>query len=159
MNFHRVTYYGFFVVSIDFFVFSKGKILKQLYYLNIDTDKLPSIEPHTKQKLRFIIDILYDEFVGYKTKSSIIIKQLEKNDEARWHFEKLWYNINCIIMSKILSRRKLYEQNNNGRFSQVKFMEALPVLGIMDHLVQNWKKISKMLGGKNSSKKKQTMSD
>jgi DNA repair protein RecO (recombination protein O) len=58
-------------------------ILKQLYYLNIDTDKLPSIEPHTKQKLRFIIDILYDEFVGYKTKSSKIIKQLEKNDEAR----------------------------------------------------------------------------
>jgi DNA repair protein RecO (recombination protein O) len=58
-------------------------ILKQLYYIDINVDTVPLIESHINQKLRFIIEILYDEFVGYKTKSSKIMKQLEKNDEAR----------------------------------------------------------------------------
>jgi len=56
------------------------KILKELYYINIDQETTPNVDDQTKDKLRFLVDLLYEEFVGYKTKSLKIIKQLEKFD-------------------------------------------------------------------------------
>lgn len=55
-------------------------LLKTLYFLDINTDQLPDISTKTRDKLRFLIDLLYEEFVGYKTKSLKIVKQLEKTD-------------------------------------------------------------------------------
>lgn len=54
------------------------QILIQLYYIDLDKDQLPNITPNQKRIIRQIIDGLYDEFVGFKTKSSKIIKQLQK---------------------------------------------------------------------------------
>lgn len=58
-------------------------LLRELYYIDINQDLLPNIESNVSNKLRLIIDLLYDEFVGYKTKSMKIIKQIEKNDGVR----------------------------------------------------------------------------
>lgn len=58
-------------------------ILQTLYYIDINTQALPNVDNQMKQKLRLLIDLLYDEFVGYKTKSSKILKQIEKNDDGR----------------------------------------------------------------------------
>ena len=58
-------------------------LLKYLYYIDIDKDELPDMDDHTKEKLRRLIELLFEEFVGYKTKSSKIIKQIEKNNDAR----------------------------------------------------------------------------
>ncbi len=59
------------------------KLLHMLYYIDINKDALPIVAQKTKNKLRLIIELLYDEFVGYKTKSLKIIKQIEKNDGVR----------------------------------------------------------------------------
>jgi len=53
-------------------------ILKTLYYLDINTATLPLISKPERVIIRNIIDVLYDEFVSYKTKSRSILKQIIK---------------------------------------------------------------------------------
>jgi len=48
-------------------------LLKTLYYLDINKDSLPSMSTKTRDKLRFIVDLLFEEFVGYNTKSLKIL--------------------------------------------------------------------------------------
>ncbi len=52
--------------------------LKLLYYIDIDNDDLPVIDEPVKAVIRNIIDMLYDEFISFKTKSRSIIKQIQK---------------------------------------------------------------------------------
>jgi DNA repair protein RecO (recombination protein O) len=54
------------------------QILKILYYIDINKQNLPEIPNSLKAIIRNIIDMLYDEFVSFKTKSRKIIKQIEK---------------------------------------------------------------------------------
>ncbi|MCF7925483.1 MAG: DNA repair protein RecO [Candidatus Izimaplasma sp.] len=54
------------------------EVLAHYYYIDISQDT-PRQIPNTKRlKIAHIIDMLYDEFVGYKTKSSQILKQMKK---------------------------------------------------------------------------------
>ena len=53
-------------------------ILKHLYYIDVSKDPLPQIEPQIKPIIRNIIDMIYDEFISFKTKSREIIRQIEK---------------------------------------------------------------------------------
>jgi len=53
-------------------------ILKALYYIDITKQEIPVISNALKTIIRNIIEMLYDEFVSFKTKSRKIIKQIEK---------------------------------------------------------------------------------
>lgn len=50
----------------------------KLYVIDIDKTQIPSFEQNDKVILRHIIDVLYGDYVGYKTKSRGIIKQIKK---------------------------------------------------------------------------------
>lgn len=52
--------------------------LMVLYYIDITTTPLPEFTPNDRVRIRHIIDLLYDEFVGYRTKSREILRQLKK---------------------------------------------------------------------------------
>ena len=54
-----------------------GKI-RDLYFLDISKDEIPEIKDIYKTIIRHIIDLLYDEFVSFKSKSLDIIKQIKK---------------------------------------------------------------------------------
>jgi DNA repair protein RecO (recombination protein O) len=53
-------------------------VLKLLYYIDIEKHDIPEIEPTIKATIRHIIDMLYDEFISFQTKSRAILKQIEK---------------------------------------------------------------------------------
>lgn len=53
-------------------------VLHQLYRIDIEQDKVPILDLSLKAVIRNIIDLLYDEFISFKTKSRDIIKQFEK---------------------------------------------------------------------------------
>lgn len=53
-------------------------LLYKLYRIDIVQDELPEIDTQTKAILRNIIDLLYEEFITFKTKSREIIKQFQK---------------------------------------------------------------------------------
>ena len=50
----------------------------KLYVIDIDKTSIPVIEKNDKIILRHIIDVLYGDYVSYKTKSRGIIKQIQK---------------------------------------------------------------------------------
>lgn len=52
--------------------------LKALYYIDLNTQEVPEISEVDKRMIRHILDILFDEFVSFKTKSRKILKQLKK---------------------------------------------------------------------------------
>jgi DNA repair protein RecO (recombination protein O) len=52
--------------------------LMVLYYIDITTTPLPECSPNDRVRIRHIIDLLYEEFVGYHTKSREILRQLKK---------------------------------------------------------------------------------
>ena len=52
--------------------------LKYLYYINMDEHELPEISDSERVIIRNIIDMLFAEFVSFKTKSRNIIKQIKK---------------------------------------------------------------------------------
>lgn len=52
--------------------------LMTLYYIDITKGELLSLEPNDRVRIRHIIDLLFNEFVGYKTKSREILTQLKK---------------------------------------------------------------------------------
>ena len=52
--------------------------LEWLYLFDINTQTLQEIDANYRSIIRHIIDMLYDEFVGFKSKSLEIIKQLKK---------------------------------------------------------------------------------
>ncbi|QMS85908.1 DNA repair protein RecO [Candidatus Xianfuyuplasma coldseepsis] len=52
--------------------------LKDLYYIDITMNNIPDIEGNYRILIRHIIDALYDEFVGYHSKSRTILKQIKK---------------------------------------------------------------------------------
>lgn len=54
------------------------RILKALYMIDITTSVVPEIDNPSKAIIRNIMDLLYDEFISFKTKSRSIIKQIEK---------------------------------------------------------------------------------
>ena len=49
-----------------------------LYFIDINKTEIPILEQNDKTIIRHIIDILYSHYVGYKTKSRGIIKQIQK---------------------------------------------------------------------------------
>ena len=49
-----------------------------LYFIDINKTEIPILEQNDKTIIRHIIDILYSDYVGYKTKSRGIIKQIQK---------------------------------------------------------------------------------
>lgn len=53
-------------------------LLQLLYYIDIDKQELPEIDESERHTIRHILDILFDEFVSFKTKSREILKQLKK---------------------------------------------------------------------------------
>lgn len=53
-------------------------VLKELYYLDIDKPIKIDFDETSKVIVRHIIDVLFDEFISFKTKSMKIIKQIEK---------------------------------------------------------------------------------
>jgi len=53
-------------------------IIKRLYYVNIDDRIDFDLSKNERIMIRHIIDMTYDEFVSYKTKSRDIIKQIKK---------------------------------------------------------------------------------
>lgn len=53
-------------------------LLHMLYIIDIEKMDLPEIDLPTKAIVRNIIDMLYDEFISFKTKSRDILKQIEK---------------------------------------------------------------------------------
>lgn len=53
------------------------QILYQLYVIDIERDELPEIDKPTMRIIRSIIDLLYDEFISYNTRSKEILKQIE----------------------------------------------------------------------------------
>jgi len=53
-------------------------LLKTLYIIDITKQDIPEITNALKVIIRNVIDVLYDEFVSFKTKSRKIIKQIEK---------------------------------------------------------------------------------
>ncbi len=54
------------------------ELLHKLYTIDISTTELPVIDRPMKVIIRNVIDLLYEEFVSFKTKSRDIIKQFEK---------------------------------------------------------------------------------
>lgn len=52
--------------------------LMELYFIDIDKKEIPNLSDTTKIIIRHVIDVLYDEFVSYHTKSMKIIKQFDK---------------------------------------------------------------------------------
>lgn len=52
--------------------------LIQLYYLDIKQQPLPEMSANDRVIIRHIIDLLFEEFVGFTTKSRNILKQLKK---------------------------------------------------------------------------------
>ena len=52
--------------------------LAACYYIDISTENLPVVSKDIRVQIRHILDIMYDDFVGYKTKSRKIIKQFLK---------------------------------------------------------------------------------
>ena len=50
----------------------------KLYIIDIDKTEIPIYEYNNKVIIRHIIDVLYSDYVGYKTKSRGIIKQIQK---------------------------------------------------------------------------------
>lgn len=54
------------------------RIISDLYYINLSEDELPKLTDNYRSILRHIIDMLYDEFVSFKSKSLTIIKQIKK---------------------------------------------------------------------------------
>jgi DNA repair protein RecO (recombination protein O) len=52
--------------------------LKNLYYIDLDKQEVPQINDLDKRMIRHILDLLFDEFVSFKTKSRGILKQLKK---------------------------------------------------------------------------------
>jgi len=61
--------------SYDFNIYEN--IIK-LYVIDIDKTVIPEIEKNDKKILRHIIDILYSDYVGFKTKSRSILDQIQK---------------------------------------------------------------------------------
>ena len=53
-------------------------IMKQLYYIVINDGVIPYVDDTTKTIIRHIIDVLYEEFVSYHSKSLKIIQQFKK---------------------------------------------------------------------------------
>jgi len=53
-------------------------VLKALYYLDINKPITLEIDKTSKIIVRHIIDVLFDEFISFNTKSMKIIKQIEK---------------------------------------------------------------------------------
>jgi DNA repair protein RecO (recombination protein O) len=49
-----------------------------LYFIDINKTEIPKLERNDKTIIRHILDILYADYVGYKTKSRGIIKQIQK---------------------------------------------------------------------------------
>jgi len=54
------------------------KNIMVLYFIDINTTKIPLFETNDKVIIRHILDILYADYVSYKTKSRGIIKQIQK---------------------------------------------------------------------------------
>ncbi len=54
------------------------RYIQELYYIDIEQSDLPDISKNDRVILRHIIDLLYDEFISYKTKSRNILKQIKK---------------------------------------------------------------------------------
>lgn len=52
--------------------------LMTLYFIDVNTTEIPILEQNDKTIIRHIIDVLYQDYVGYKTKSRGIIKQIQK---------------------------------------------------------------------------------
>ena len=52
--------------------------IMKLYAIDINKADIPVFEHNDKVTLRHIIDVLYGDYVGYKTKSRGIIKQIKK---------------------------------------------------------------------------------
>jgi DNA repair protein RecO (recombination protein O) len=67
LNFNDLSY------NIDIYNY-----LKYLYYIDLDEHELPKIANPERVIIRNIIDMLFDEFVSFKTKSRNIIKQIKK---------------------------------------------------------------------------------
>lgn len=61
--------------SFDFGVY---KFIQDLYYIDVEKQELPDIDSNDRVIIRHIIDLLYDEFISYKTKSRGILKQIKK---------------------------------------------------------------------------------
>ena len=53
-------------------------IIKKLYYIDLDKEDIPEIQATDRVIIRNIIDMLYDEFISFKTKSRDILKQIKK---------------------------------------------------------------------------------
>ncbi len=53
-------------------------LLSDLYFINLSEEELPNLTDNHKSMIRHIIDMLYDEFVSFKSKSLAIIKQIKK---------------------------------------------------------------------------------
>jgi|GEM_PF-600893 DNA repair protein RecO (recombination protein O) len=54
------------------------KIISELYYIDVSKQPLPIISELNKALLRHILDEMYEDFVGVKTKSREIIRQLKQ---------------------------------------------------------------------------------
>lgn len=54
------------------------EIIKQLYYMDIDQYKPIDLSKNLRIMIRHILDVSYDEFVAFKTKSRTILKQIKK---------------------------------------------------------------------------------
>jgi DNA repair protein RecO (recombination protein O) len=50
--------------------------LKTLYFIDLDQQEVPSIEAKMANTIRHIIDLMYDEFISFHSKSLTILKQL-----------------------------------------------------------------------------------
>lgn len=49
-----------------------------LYYIDVDTTKIPVIESSLRVIIRHILDLVYQEFVSFETKSRNILTQIKK---------------------------------------------------------------------------------
>ena len=52
--------------------------MKAFYYMNIDQYYIVNLSHNERIMMRHILDLLYDEYVGYKSKSRLILKQIKK---------------------------------------------------------------------------------
>jgi DNA repair protein RecO (recombination protein O) len=53
-------------------------LIMLLYYIDLDTTELPQIAPNQRILLRHILDLLYQEFVSFESKSRSILRQIKK---------------------------------------------------------------------------------
>lgn len=53
-------------------------IIQDLYFMDIEQHTIPEIDQNRRVIIRHIIDLLFDEFVGFHTKSREILKQIKK---------------------------------------------------------------------------------